>query len=237
MTYHVMIPARYASVRLPGKLLLNLRGKPILQHTYEQCKKSNAKSITILTDDERIKVAAEKFGADVQMTSPDCLSGTDRIIEAIRYRHLPLSTLIVNVQADEPFIDPILINQVANCIIQHKTGMATLAFPIRDESEIHNRNVVKAVQDAHGFAQYFTRVALTNGGGEYLRHIGIYAYTAEFLLKMADLPPSPTQLAESLEQLKVLWYGEKIYLDIAAVPPQQDINTLEDYEKLIQSTQ
>lgn len=233
MTFHIMIPARYASSRLPGKLLLDLHGKPILQHTYERCVDSDAESVLILCDDARIKSAAHEFAAQVMMTSQDCLSGTDRIIEAIQTLGLPSDTVIVNVQGDEPLIAPEMINQVARCLQAQSCGMATLVYPIKEEDEINNPSVVKAIRGEDGFAKTFTRQAKANSSGQFLRHIGIYAYTVELLLKMAALPPSPDQIEESLEQLKVLWHGEKIYLDIACEAPQQDINTEADYQKLI----
>jgi 3-deoxy-manno-octulosonate cytidylyltransferase (CMP-KDO synthetase) len=236
MNYHIMSPARFASERLPGKLLLELQGKPILQHTYERCMQTSASSCMILCDDKRIRDAALKFGADVLMTSEHCMSGTDRIIEAVQTLNLPLDTVIVNVQGDEPLIDPKLIDQVANALINNRVAMATLAYPIENPDEINNPSVVKAIRREDGFAKTFTRKPLANEDGSYLRHIGIYAYTAKFLLKMVDLPPSPDQIAESLEQLKVLHHGEKIYIDIARVAPQQDINTEDDYQKLISIT-
>ncbi len=230
-----MIPARYASTRLPGKLLLDFNGKPILQHTYESCLAAEPDSILILTDDHRIKTAVQGFGGDVLMTSESCISGTDRIVEAIRQVDLPDDTIIVNVQGDEPLISPQLIKQVASCLREKNAGMATLAYPITDLAEINNPNVVKTVRTADGFAQSFSRKPIHDEYKGYLRHIGLYAYTAKFLLKMADLPPSPDQLAESLEQLKVLWHGEQICLEIACVAPQQDINTLDDYKKITAS--
>lgn len=231
----IMIPARYESSRLPGKVLLPLKDKPILQHVYERAVKSGAGEVLVLTDDTRIESAAKGFRADVIMTSKDCLSGTDRILEAVEKLKLPETESIINVQGDEPFISPDYIHQVAQALLNHDADMATLAYPIASEEALHNPNVVKVVLNQSGEAAYFSRSVIPYAKAVdpnlHFRHIGIYGYTVGLLKRMHALPPSPTQLAESLEQLKMLYYGERIHVEIAQTPPGQDINTQEDYDK------
>lgn len=239
MSYTIMIPARYASTRLPGKVLLPIQGKPILQHVYERACESGAEHIYILTDDSSVAGVARDFGAQVLMTHPDCQSGTDRITEAVETLGLH-DEVIVNVQADEPFINPSYIATVASALmLRPAVPMATLAHDIADTVELENPNVVKVVLRQDQQALYFSRATIPfmrDSGpfpqGLYLRHIGLYAYRASFLKTLALLPMAPIQMLENLEQLKVLWHGYGIHVEIVDRPLHGDINTREDYDAI-----
>lgn len=242
MSYTIMIPARYESSRLPGKVLLPIKGKPILQHVYERACEAHAEKIYILVDDEKVEKCAREFGAHVIMTHPDCQSGTDRIIEVVDKLNMH-EEVIVNLQADEPFIDPFYIDTVANVLMERASApMATLAHEISDQNEINNPNVVKVVLNHSQQALYFSRAVIPYIRpheqppiaieGLYLRHIGLYAYRASFLKTLSLLPMAPIQLLESLEQLKVLWHGYPIHVEVVDRPLYGDINTPEDYEKI-----
>lgn len=234
-----MIPARYGSSRLPGKVLLPIQGKPILQHVYERACESKAEKIYILTDDEKVAALGHEIGANVMMTHPDCQSGTDRITEAVDKLGLK-DEVIVNLQADEPFIDAAYIDALASALIDRPAvPMATLAHEMSESAEIENPNVVKVVLNQAQSAMYFSRSVIPSFGshaalssGMHLRHIGLYAYRASFLKTLALLPMAPIQMIESLEQLKVLWHGYSIHVDIVDRPRYGDINTREDYETM-----
>jgi 3-deoxy-manno-octulosonate cytidylyltransferase (CMP-KDO synthetase) len=251
MPFKVIIPARYASTRLPGKPLLDICGKPMIQRVFEQAQKSQADAIVIATDDQRIKDVAEGFGADVVMTSSDHPSGTDRLEEVVRQLKLSASDIVVNVQGDEPLIPPEVIDQVANNLAaQPSAGMATLCERIEHASEVFNPNVVKVVSNAQGMANYFSRApipwdrdlfsALALSGGklgaanalsvdaEYYRHIGIYAYRVEFLMSYVTWSPSMTEKTESLEQLRALSNGVNIHVDQALLAPPPGVDTEAD---------
>jgi 3-deoxy-manno-octulosonate cytidylyltransferase (CMP-KDO synthetase) len=240
MSYTIMIPARYASSRLPGKVLLPIQGKPILQHVYERACEAHADKIYILTDDDKVADLGKKIGANVIMTHPDCQSGTDRITEAVDILKLN-DEVIVNVQADEPFIDAAYIDAVASALMERlSVPMATLAHEISDPAEILNPNAVKILLNHDQQALYFSRAAIPYirdpkieiPQGLYLRHIGLYAYRASFLKTLSLLPMAPIQMLESLEQLKVLWHGYPIHVEIVDRPQFGDINTREDYENI-----
>lgn len=234
-----MIPARYGSSRLPGKVLLPIQGKPILQHVYERACESKAEKIFILTDDEKVAALGHELGAHVIMTHPDCQSGTDRISEAVDKLGLK-DEVIVNLQADEPFIDATYIDAVATALIDRPAvPMATLAHEMSESTEIENPNVVKVVLNQAQSAMYFSRSVIPCFGshaafssGMHLRHIGLYAYRASFLKTLALLPMAPIQMIESLEQLKVLWHGYSIHVEIVERPRYGDINTREDYDTM-----
>lgn len=209
-----LIPARWASSRFPGKPLHLLAGKPLVQHVWErvrQCK--TLADIAIATDDERIRAAAESFGAKVIMTSPDHPSGSDRLAEALAC--FPEATHVVNIQGDEPLIDPELIDELATTLVTHpETAMATAASELSNESDLDDPNIVKLVMTADKVALYFSRSPIPYARNPRinppLRHIGIYAYRADFLRQFVAWPPSPLELTESLEQLRALEHGAQI---------------------------
>ncbi|MFT6122093.1 MAG: 3-deoxy-manno-octulosonate cytidylyltransferase (CMP-KDO synthetase) [Oleiphilaceae bacterium] len=246
MSFIVVIPARYASTRLPGKPLLDIAGKPMVQHVYEQARKSQAKRVVIATDDQRIFDVAESFGAEVIMTSSDHPSGTDRLEEVVRKLALQEGEHVVNVQGDEPLIPPELINQVAqNLTLNPSAGISTLCEQIDQVDLVFNPNVVKVVFDHQGFANYFSRApipwARESFGDEvtslpldaqYFRHIGIYAYKVSFLKNYVTWLPSMTEKIECLEQLRALANGVGIHVELASVSPQAGVDTQADLERL-----
>jgi 3-deoxy-manno-octulosonate cytidylyltransferase (CMP-KDO synthetase) len=218
----IVIPARYASTRLPGKPLIDIGGKSLLQRVYDgACRSKLSDGTLIATDDERIKKAALAFGAEVIMTDPALPSGTDRVFAAIQDKE---ADLVVNLQGDEPFIEPSIIDQLFLAMEKGDVAMATLCCPITDESEYRNPNTVKVVLDHAGFALYFSRSPIpyfrTPNSGDpqvgtptrhlFYKHIGIYGFTRSFLEQFVAMPKSPLEEAESLEQLRVLENGCKI---------------------------
>jgi 3-deoxy-manno-octulosonate cytidylyltransferase (CMP-KDO synthetase) len=249
MSFSVVIPSRYASTRLPGKPLLAINGKPMIQHVFEQASASQAREVIIATDDVRIQQACEKFSAKVIMTSSDHLSGTDRLEEVVTQLGYYLDDIVVNVQGDEPLIPPRIINQVAhNLSAEPDASVATLVEPIEDINSLMSPNVVKVVMNTKGFASYFSRAPIpwprdhflhgidsTKGlpsSIQYFRHIGIYAYRVKLLKSFVKWLPAPTELAESLEQLRVLWNGHSIHVDIADEIPPAGVDTQEDLDRV-----
>ncbi len=246
--FKVVIPARYASSRLPGKPLLDLAGKPMLWHVHQKALASSAQQVIIATDDPRIARAAERFGGQVAMTASHHRSGTDRIAEVARQQNWPADTLVVNVQGDEPLLPPGLIRQTAAALAAHpRADMATLCLALRDRREVFNPNLVKVTRDAEGFALYFSRAPIpwlrelfadtqnnahTLPEGSHYRHLGLYAYTVGFLLKFVKLPPAPQESQESLEQLRALYHGARIYLEEAGETPGPGVDTPDDLEKV-----
>ncbi|MEM7587702.1 MAG: 3-deoxy-manno-octulosonate cytidylyltransferase [Acidobacteriota bacterium] len=223
------IPARYASVRLPGKPLRLLAGRPIIEHVYRRAAQASSLSrVVVLTDDERIATAVTAFGGKCEMTPVDCASGTDRIAHAARGWD---AAAVVNIQGDEPMIEPTVIERVAQHLRDHRSdGMVTLASPLSDE-DFDNPNVVKVVRNRQGYALYFSRAAIPHprraDAAPRLQHIGIYGYRTELLLELAGLEPTPLELNESLEQLRALEHGIPIrVLDAARCEP--GIDTPED---------
>ncbi len=238
MSFHVIIPARLESTRLPGKLLMELYGQSIIERVYRQVLLANPKSITIATDNDAIFKKARDFGANVLMTASTHQSGTDRIAEVVAKADFMPEDIIVNVQGDEPLIAPELIVQVAASLASSNVPMATLCWPIDDEATANNPNVVKVVRDVNNLALYFSRCTIpyyrdkTVAAKHLFRHIGLYAYRAGFLLDIVKWPVSELEAAEALEQLRVLGAGFSIKVDEACVCPLQDINTPEDFEKI-----
>jgi len=232
--FHVIIPARYQSTRLPGKLLMDLNGQTVIERVYHQALKSKASSVTIATDHADIFDAAKKFGAQVVMTSDTHQSGTDRLAEVVQTLGFYPQDIIVNVQGDEPLIAPALISQVAACLENTDVPVASLCWPISDYAMCTNPNIVKVVRDSQQNALYFSRSAIPANRDNptdiqnIFRHIGLYAYRAAFLLDIVKWPVCPIESMEALEQLRVLWAGYKIKVDEACVLPMQDINTAED---------
>jgi 3-deoxy-manno-octulosonate cytidylyltransferase (CMP-KDO synthetase) len=244
--FRVVIPARYASARLPGKALMPLEGKPIVQWVYERASAAGAHEVLIATDDDLIVSAAHSFGAEVVMTSTGHASGTDRIAEVARLRGWSSASVVVNVQGDEPLMPAALIRQVAVLLAAHANAdMATLASPITTLSEFLDPNTVKVVADGAGRALYFSRAPIPwnrDGAPAGLasqrdlsgarRHIGIYAYRVAALLRLAALPVSALENSEKLEQLRALESGFDIRVAEAAQRPGPDVNTLADLERV-----
>jgi 3-deoxy-manno-octulosonate cytidylyltransferase (CMP-KDO synthetase) len=237
--YRIVIPARYASTRLPGKPLIEIAGKPLLRWVYERAEQCAASEVIIATDDERIAVAACDFGATVVMTAIEHASGTDRIAEVAAQRGWANSDVVVNLQGDEPSMPAELIEQVAQLLLQHPTAdIATLATVIQSREEYFDPNAVKVVTDHEGRALYFSRAPIPWFRDELLqgsaqisgarRHLGLYAYRVGALERLAALPPAPIEQAERLEQLRALFHGLEIRVGEASVHPGPDVNTRED---------
>ena len=232
--FHVIIPARYASTRFPGKPLADIVGKPMVVRVCERAAKSGAVGVHVATDDDRISDAVKRHGFAVIATRTDHASGTDRIAEAAQRLNLADDAVVVNVQGDEPLIDPQLIAAVARRLAEHAAAsMASACHAIADEAEIANPNVVKVVLDAQGCALYFSRSPIPyprvkEETRATYRHVGLYAYRMRFLSEYAGLPHSPLEKAEALEQLRALWHGYRIAMvtSEAAVPP--GVDTRED---------
>jgi 3-deoxy-manno-octulosonate cytidylyltransferase (CMP-KDO synthetase) len=246
--FRVVIPARFASQRLPGKPLLDIAGKPMIRHVYERACESGAEEVVIATDDERIRQVASQFTDQVCMTADDHGSGTDRIAEVVGTLQWPEDTVVVNLQGDEPMMPPSLLAQVANTLASHPASdMATLAVPLSAPDELFDTNAVKVVTDRHGYALYFSRAAIPWKRDLYdvrgvpqaswlegvYRHLGIYAYRAGFLAGYATLPVSPIEGMESLEQLRVLWNGGRIAVDVAIDTPPVGVDTRADLQRVI----
>jgi len=233
--YRIVVPARFASSRLPGKPLLPLAGKPMIQWVVERAQRSRAQQIVVATDDERIAHAARGFGADVQMTSSDHASGTDRIAEVAAVRHWGAEDVIVNLQADEPLMPACLIDQVAALLLAHPLAdMATLAVPVQSAAALEDPNVVKVVTDIFMRALYFSRAPIpcardgSNAVASARRHLGLYAYRVAALRRLAALAPSPLEKLEKLEQLRALENGMDIRVAQALEAPGGDVNTAAD---------
>jgi 3-deoxy-manno-octulosonate cytidylyltransferase (CMP-KDO synthetase) len=237
--FRVVIPARYASTRLPGKALVPLAGKPMIEWVYLRAKASRASSVIVATDDPGIMSAVLEFGAEVAMTSEAHASGTDRIAEVARMQRWPAHDIVVNVQGDEPLMPPALIDQVAGLLEHHPlAAIATLAAPLRSEAEMTDANIVKVVTDGEGRALYFSRGPIPCNRDDPRasfqsgrRHIGIYAYRVSALLKLAALQPTPLEQLEKLEQLRALENGMEIRVAQCTEPPGADVNTPDDLQR------
>lgn len=248
MKFSVIIPARYASSRLPAKPLADIHGKPMIVRVMEQAQKSSAHRVIIATDHQQVFDAVKAYKGEVILTSDKHNSGTERLAEVINLYQFADDEIIVNVQGDEPLIPPVIIDQVAKNLVQYKTGMATLAVPIDSAEEAFNPGAVKVVTDKDGYALYFSRATIpwerdrfakstdllkqSSIGDFYLRHIGIYAYRAGFIRQYINWAPSSLEQIEMLEQLRVLWYGEKIHVAVAKQSPAIGVDTQEDLEKV-----
>jgi len=223
-----VIPARFNSTRFPGKVLANLRGKPIIQHVYERAKKAKRlDEILIATDDERVFKTAEKFGAKVVMTSKEHLTGTDRVSEAVKKLK---AEIVINIQADAPLINPLMIDKVAEVLLDDSNLiMATLMKRIEKKGELCNPNIVKVVTDSQGFALYFSRSPIPYAKNNFIsyKHIGAYGYRRKFLLIFVQLSRSPLEKIENLEQLRALENGYKIKM-IETDDDMIEIDTEED---------
>lgn len=250
MSFTVVIPARYASSRLPGKPLADINGSPMVRHVYEQACRSGASRVLVATDDERILEACAAFGAEALMTSPDHASGTDRLQEVVQSLGLPDDARVVNVQGDEPLIPPGLIDQVAGALIDYPdAAISTLCERITRPEDLFNPNVVKVVHDRDGYAHYFSRSPMPWLRDQWQplamperlpddyhawRHIGIYGYRVSLLHRFVSWPPAPTETTESLEQLRALYNGARIHVSEAAEAPPAGVDTPEDLERVRQ---
>lgn len=244
-SFWVVIPARYGSTRLPAKPLLDIAGKPLIQHVYENALHSRASKIIIATDDERIMDAAEAFGATVCLTAAEHASGTDRVAEVVQSYEAGDDTLIVNLQGDEPLLPSQLINQVAQQLHNHPhAAVATLCEPLTKRNDLFNPHNVKVVMNTRGDALYFSRAPIPwlrdtfNDPqaplpiGLHYRHIGIYAYRAAYLQYCTQLPVCDLERGEALEQLRIMYNGGIISVAEAQVAPGMGVDTPEDLEQV-----
>jgi 3-deoxy-manno-octulosonate cytidylyltransferase (CMP-KDO synthetase) len=238
----VVIPARLGSTRLPRKPLADIGGKPMVIRVAERAQQSKAQSVVVATDSPEIQAACDEHRIECLLTSPDHPTGTDRIAEVAQLLKLPANTLVVNVQGDEPLIPPDLINEVAQALANNPAcAISTIAVPITDDAEITNPNVVKVVLNRAGEAMYFSRASIPfvrdpdlSSEVTHLRHLGIYAYRADFLQAYTRLDPAPPEQAEALEQLRALWNGYRIAVHTAAKAPPAGVDTPEDLERVRQ---
>ena len=233
----VVIPARYASTRLPGKPLREINGKPMIEHVYRRGRESGARDVVIATDDPRIAGAAETFGATVCMTGDQHRSGTERIAEVADLLDWHDDTIVINLQGDEPAMPHELIDQCAALLDESSADLATLASPILSDEDFGNPNVVKVIVDDNGCAIYFSRATipyprdaarLAEARAAALHHHGIYAYRCGILRRLVAAQPSPLELAEHLEQLRALSLGMTIRVGIPAVRPGAGVDTEDD---------
>ena len=242
--FHVVIPARFAATRLPGKPLLDIGGRPLIQWVWERACASGAASVIVATDDARIQQAAGAFGADCALTAPQHASGTDRIAEVARARGLKGDDIVVNLQCDEPLMPPEVVRNVAAALSERPlVDIATAVAPIQSLAEFLDTSCVKALRGRHGQALYFSRAPVpwprdhvtagrpTVFAGAW-RHIGLYAYRVHSLLQFASWPPTPLETTEQLEQLRALEHGMSIHLMALTEAPPAGIDTPEDLERV-----
>jgi 3-deoxy-manno-octulosonate cytidylyltransferase (CMP-KDO synthetase) len=244
VSFTAIIPARYQSERLPGKPLLEIAGRPMIQHVYERASASEADRVIVATDNDEIVRAVTEFGGEVCLTSTQHQSGTDRLQEVVEKLSFRDDQLVVNVQGDEPLIPPQAIDQVALNLQHTDSSIATLCERIEIFDELFDPNVVKVVMDSNGLALYFTRAPVpwsrdSFGGDDrnlpgstpYFRHIGIYAYRCRVLRQFVSWPPSPLERTEKLEQLRAMWYGARIHVAPACVAIPAGVDTDEDLQR------
>lgn len=248
MSFTVLIPARLASTRLPDKPLADIAGRPMVVHVAERAARSGAARVVVAADDARTVAACTAHGIEALLTRADHATGSDRLAEACGLLGLDGDAVVVNVQGDEPLIEPALVDACAALLAERQDCvMATAAHAIDDAAEFANPNVVKLVCDAQGRALYFSRAPLPWWRDGYaagvdaaralsdprpLRHIGIYAYRAGFLRRFPALPASPLEQIESLEQLRVLWHGERIAVHVSALRPGPGVDTPGDLARV-----
>jgi 3-deoxy-manno-octulosonate cytidylyltransferase (CMP-KDO synthetase) len=246
MNFSVVIPARYASTRLPGKPLVDIAGRPMVVHVAERAREAGAEDVIVATDDARVRDAVASHGHTAVMTRADHATGTDRIAEVASARDWPDDAIVVNVQGDEPRVPPGLIRAVAQQLADHgEAVVATACHPIRDAGEMFDPNAVKVVLDRNGCALYFSRAPIPWARDAFAlertrlpddlpvyRHLGLYAYRCGFLRRYARLPPSAIERFESLEQLRVLWHGLRIAVAVTEEAPEPGVDTPEDLEKV-----
>ncbi len=241
--FRVVIPVRLNSTRLPGKPLLDINGSPMIEHVYRRAVESGAMSVIIATDSLEIKSVAEDFGATVCMTSSDHPSGTDRLAEVVVAMDYDDDDIVVNLQGDEPLLPPQVIRQVAEDMDRHAAAISTVYEKITDIDLLLNPNVVKVVLNKRGFGIYFSRAPIPwepgitqtdhfDLKGPHYRHVGLYAYRAGFLAEYLAWEPSPLDQIESLEQLRVLWQGQRIHCVEASESVPGGVDTPEDLERV-----
>lgn len=237
--FHVVVPARYGSTRLPGKPLQNIAGKLLVERVYNVASKSGAASVVVATDDDRVRVACEGLGIPVCMTSPDHQSGTDRCAEVATTKGWPDDAVVVNVQGDEPLLPPDYIAQAANAL--GDADMATLAAPIKSDADLTDPNRVKVVCSASGRALYFSRApipwhrdheAQVPAPTGPLHHVGLYAYRVATLTSLTALPVCDLERTEALEQLRALYHGLSIQVAVVAQAPAAGVDTPEDLARV-----
>ena len=233
----VVIPARYASVRLPGKPLRLIAGEPMIQHVYRLALQSQANEVWIATDDERIEAAARSFGANVCMTSASHHSGSERLAEVCDLQSWSDDLAVVNLQGDEPLLPPVLIDECATLLDDGSVGMGTLASPMDSAEDFRDSNVAKIITDRHDNALYFSRAPIPYSRDQHtndlvmrtvLRHHGIYAYRCDVLRQLLAAGPCDMEQCEKLEQLRALWLGITVRVGRASVRPGQGVDTEED---------
>lgn len=234
--FRVVIPARYASSRLPGKPLADIAGKPMISWVCERALASGAAEVCVATDDERIAAAVRDTGASVELTTTDHESGTDRIAEVTAKRQWPDDAIVVNLQGDEPLMPPRLVSQVASLLSSDvEASVATLVTPIESDEEWRDPNVVRVVLDRDNRALYFSRAQIPwprDGAMPHAaRHIGLYAYRVSALLELAATPPCDLEQIEKLEQLRALWLGMQIAVAEAVETPPRGVDTQADLER------
>lgn len=240
MSFKLVIPARYASSRLPGKPLLDIAGKSMLQRVYERALECSAEEVLVATDDQRIVAAVEAFGGNVVMTSAEHPSGTDRIAEVARICQWETDDIVVNLQGDEPLMPPALVTQVAQDLAHDPdASISTLCTPITDIADVANPNCVKVVFNQHQRALYFSRSPIphdrdSNADTYGYRHLGMYAFRVGFLQAYTETPPCQLELLEKLEQLRALWMGHEIVVGVAKEMPGPGVDTAEDLERVRQ---
>jgi 3-deoxy-manno-octulosonate cytidylyltransferase (CMP-KDO synthetase) len=247
LRFKVVIPARYASTRLPGKPLLNIAGKPMIAHVCQRALEADAEQIIVATDDERIFQTVCELGIEAVMTRSDHQSGTERIAEVAQLCGWADSEIIVNLQGDEPLIPSVIIREAASALAgQQQAGIATLAAKIIDVKEIFNPNAVKVVLNKAGYALYFSRAPIpwerdtfclpdrkiSGHQLPYLRHIGLYAYRVGFLKQYCSWDASPLESVEALEQLRILWHGQAVLVKIVDQSPEGGVDTQEDLRRV-----
>ena len=246
MNFVVVIPARYASARLPGKPLADIAGKPMVVHVADRARESGAQEVIVATDDHRIREAVARHGHEAMMTRPDHASGTDRIAEIVAARAWADDLIVVNVQGDEPRIPPQLVRSVAEQLAGHRdAAIATACHSVHSAAEMFDPNVVKVVLDRQGYAAYFSRAPIPYArdafkadtsrlpeGLPVYRHLGLYAYRCSFLKIYSTLQPAAVEQFESLEQLRALWHGYRISVAVTDQAPDPGVDTPEDLEKM-----
>ena len=246
MSFTALIPARYASTRLPGKPLAAIGGVPMVVRVAQRAERAGAERVVVATDDERIRAAVEKHGVACRLTRGDHPTGTDRLAEAAMQLDLADDAIVVNVQGDEPLLAPELIRAVADLLAAHPdAAIATACHAIDDPAEAFNPNVVKVVLDRVGYALYFSRATIPWARDAFAisraalppnlplyRHYGLYAYRAGFLRRFPSLPPAPVERFEALEQLRALWHGHRIVVQVAAGTPAPGVDTEEDLARV-----
>ena len=244
--FTVLIPARYASTRLPGKPLADIAGKPMVVRVAERARESGAARVVVATDDKRVSTAVRAHGIDAVMTRAEHPTGTDRLAEAAAHLGLGPEAIVVNVQGDEPLLEPALIRRMATLLMMHgDASIATACHAIDDPAEAFSPNVVKVVRDAQGYALYFSRATIPwardafavdraslPAGLPIYRHYGLYAYRVAFLSRYPSLAPAPVERFEALEQLRALWHGHRIVVEVTEGTPAPGVDTPEALERV-----